>query len=468
MRLACVGTNYRQAPVAARERLAVARDELPAVLERVRQDSGAVEAMLLSTCNRIELYVVVPSSLDLTATVNASVAAAFADEEARAWLSGHAYVHEGNRAVFHLFRVAASLDSMVVGEPQITGQVREAWEAAEACGAAGPVLHRTVERALKVAARVRRETRIAEGSVSIGSVAVDLARRIFGELDGCAVLLLGAGEMAEHTAIHLAGRGATDVTVLNRTPARAEALATEHGWKWGGLDAIEEALGHSDIVVVSTGSRTPVLTRKLVERAVRRRPMRPVFVVDISVPRNVEDAVGNVDGVYLYNVDDLEEIAAHNRDRRAAHAAQAEAIVREELRRFEEQESIRALAPLIAALQRKAQRIREAELARTARALEALSPKDRKRVEKMAAAMFNKFLHDPMTRLRAAAGTDHGARLVDAMRELFALDESNSADAAADATAERGASRPDESKSAAGVSGKEASDLPASVHRENP
>ena len=419
-----VGLSHRTAPVDVREKFATGADVLPQVLARLASRPELKEVMFLSTCNRIEV-------IACTQKDDAKDAATRAIREA---LRGHAgldsadellpYVYErsGDEAVRHIFRVAASLDSMVLGEPQILGQVKDAYDAAVAAGTLKSYLGRCVHRAFTVAKRVRTETQLGAGTVSISSVAVDLARKIFGDLSDHSVLLIGAGEMAEAAAKSL-GKGARSIRVCNRSFDKAAHLAGMFGGSAAPLDALEEELTIADVVVASSGSPTFVVTRDMVKRAMKVRKGRTLFFIDIAVPRNVEPSVHKIDNVYVYNVDDLEHQVAEGLKARQAEAASAEVIVAEELREFEEWSRGLNVQPTVVALRAKTRAVLMAELDRSLGGrLKHLPDGDRAALTQMMDSAVNKLLHAPTTRLKASAA-DGTADFVQALKHLFDLPE---------------------------------------------
>jgi glutamyl-tRNA reductase len=419
-----VGLSHRTAPVDVREKFATGADVLPQVLARLASRPELKEVMFLSTCNRIEV-------IACTQNDDARDAATRAIREA---LRGHAgldsadellpYIYErsGDEAVRHIFRVAASLDSMVLGEPQILGQVKDAYDAAVAAGTLKSYLGRCVHRAFTVAKRVRTETELGKGTVSISSVAVDLARKIFGDLSDHSVLLIGAGEMAEAAAKSL-GKGARSIRVCNRSFDKAAHLAGMFGGSAAPLDALEEELTIADVVVASSGSPTFVVTRDMVKRAMKVRKGRTLFFIDIAVPRNVEPSVHKIDNVYVYNVDDLEHQVAEGLKARQAEAASAEVIVAEELREFEEWSRGLNVQPTVVALRAKTRAVLMAELDRSLGGrLKHLPDGDRAALTQMMDSAVNKLLHAPTTRLKASAA-DGTADFVSALKHLFDLPE---------------------------------------------
>jgi glutamyl-tRNA reductase len=422
MELCCLGMNHRTAPLAVREQFAVGSDEVPEVLALLLEQDALAEAFVLSTCNRFEIYAVRTPGSTVEAAVRAigETMCAKKGVHYEVW-ERHAYRHIGVGALTHLFRVASSLDSMVLGEPQILGQVKDAWSVARDAGTLGSLLHRTMDRAFRTAKKVRNETGIAEGAISISWVAVQLARRIFADMSKCTVLLLGAGEMAELAAVHLAEQGASSVVVANRTPSRAEALATKRGWDWAPMDDLPGLLADADIVIGSTGSRLPVIVPSVVRAVLKKRHYRPLFLIDIAVPRDVDPAVAQLDGVYLYNVDDMEEIAERNRQKRVEEAHHAEEMVADEAKKFADWVASQAIAPTVASLRQKLMEIRDTEMARSAKAFRDMTPEQIAAVERMTQSMANRFLHDPIIALKKRGGAAEGAQLAYVLRELFGL-----------------------------------------------
>ncbi len=433
-----IGLSHRTAPLALRERLAVPAAELGADLRGLLATGALDETVVISTCNRVEVYL---AARDARAGAGA----------ARAWLAsravatsleGHLYERAGGDAVQHAFRVASSLDSMVVGEPQILGQVKEAFGAAEAAGTTGTLLSRCFQRAFAVAKRVRSETAIAAGAVSVSSVACELAAKVFGRLEGRRVLLVGAGEMAEAAARHLHGAGAR-IVVANRSLERAEALAREHGGEARTLDQLQAELILADVVISSTASPGFVITREAMQAVVKARRHRLMLLVDIAVPRDIDPRVGDLENVFLYDVDHLESVSRGAADARRREAESAERIVHEEVAEFELWRKSLALTPTIVALRARFREIVVAELARTVPRLQGLGDEDRKTLDRMADAIVNKLLHQPLTALKKDAESEGSAQLLDAAQQLFALQPAEPADrSAADAPAEVEAAAP--------------------------
>ena len=414
--LVCIGLSHHTAPVEIRERLAVAPDDLPEELQRLRGAGPFPEAVLISTCNRVELYASSPDPVGAAQIASHIFAKRLAPVEA----DGILYHHIGKEAVRHSFRVAASLDSLVVGEPQILGQVKEAFEAATTAGTVGTLLGRCFTHAFSVAKRIRTETKLAEGTVSVSSIACDLAKKIFGDLQGRKVLLIGAGEMAESAARTLRQLGAR-LHVANRNQEKAETLARTYGGRAADYEQLSTELADADVVITSTASARFILTPELMHGIVHARRHRPLFIVDIAVPRDVDPRVGNLDNVFVYDVDDLQKVAEENLAVREREAAQAERIVGEELRAFEVWQRSLELTPTIVALRERFSRIVESELAKTLKRLEDLGPEERRVLEQMSQATVNKLLHVPLTELKEGAGAPDGALLIAAARRLFDL-----------------------------------------------
>jgi glutamyl-tRNA reductase len=422
MRLVLVGTSHHRAPVELREQLFVSAAENRELVERL---AGAdAEAVVLSTCNRTELYLAHGDD-------EAAQARAFAELTALAGLAESEiapalYTLTDEAAALHVFRVAAGLDSLIPGEAQILGQVRGAYEAAREADTAGPVLHRLFRQALRVGRRVRTETAIGENPASISSAAAELAERVFGTLEGRRILVLGAGKMSDLATVNLISRGVDSVFVANRSVERAERLARRFGGRAAGLDAVEAELENADVVVASTSARGYVLSAEQVERAMRMRKGRPIFFVDIAVPRDIDPDVNQIEGCYLYDVDDLERVVEESVAGRRTEAVRAEAIVADEAERFRDWQLSLDVVPAIASLRALAESIREDELARAEGRLGSLSPSQRRAVESLTAQIVNKLLHLPTVRMKEAAAAADGVLYADAIRHLFALEDEDS------------------------------------------
>jgi glutamyl-tRNA reductase len=420
-----VGLSHREAPLDVREHLAIDGEGIAELLRTLLQRPAIREALCVSTCNRIEVYAVGQQDSD-----EHTLAAAEAVRHALIELAGkhgaqgvgpYLRTHVRRDAVLHLFRVASSLDSLVVGEPQILGQVRDALEMAKAAGSIGKYLDRATNRALHVAKRVRSETAIGEGQVSVASVAVDLARQIFGELTGRTALLIGAGEMAEGAAKLLVKAGAK-LLVVNRSLERARQLALEFGGGALPWEELAAALVQADVVIASTSAKVFVVTRAMVAKAMKARRGRSLFFIDIAVPRDVDPAVNDIDNVYLYDIDNLSNLVAESMQGRRAEAERAEALVQHEARVFETWTETLGVTATIVALRAKVRASLAAEVERTLTGrLKHLTDTDRKALETMIDAAVNKLLHTPTSRIKALAADPRGDDLVKAVHHLFDL-----------------------------------------------
>jgi glutamyl-tRNA reductase len=406
-----VGLSHKSAPIEIRERVALTGDPLKAALRELTGREGVGEALVVSTCNRVEVLV--------HAQGDAAARAFFTDRAADA--DGHLYALRGKEAVRHLFRVASSLDSMVVGEQQILGQVKEAYGVACAAGTAGSYLSRLCNRAFATAKRVRTETEIGRGTTSLSQVAVELVEKIFGDLAGRAVLLVGAGKMGALSAQALAGLGADRILVANRSVERGLALAAQVRGVFRGWEELSHLLVEADVVIVSTGADRYVVTREMIQAAMRARRHRSVCLIDLSVPRNVEPACASLADVFAYDVDDLEKVVASTRETRRGEATRAEAMVDAEVQAFAQERRARAALPVLGKLRRHAEEIARAEVERTMPHLSALDEKGRRSVEAMALAIVNKLLHGPTTRLKEAAAKGDG-ELSAAAASLFDIE----------------------------------------------
>ncbi len=406
--LVLLGINHITAPVEVRERLSVPANRLADATRTLLHQPGIREGLILSTCNRIELLTT-QESLAETVDLPRFLEQYFAVPAAS--LAPHLYEYREREAVRHLFRVASSLDSMVVGEPQILGQVKESYTIAREVGAVSSTLEGLLQRAFTVAKKVRSETEIGSSSVSIASVAVDLARKIFGSLQGKTVLLVGAGKMSTLAARHLIQHGAANILVSNRTQARAEALAAEFLSTSASttvlpFDQIYEQADRADIVITSTGSDQKIFNRNHGQHFLDRRRHRPMFFIDIAVPRDVDPRMNEVEGCFVYDIDDLQQVAQSNLADRSREAAAAETIVAAEVERYHQRLQSLDAVPAILALQQNAEAIRESELARAAKRLGPLTAEQRAAIEALTRSLTAKLLHPQLTALRRKAGED--------------------------------------------------------------
>jgi glutamyl-tRNA reductase len=415
MTLALIGVNHKTAPIELRERIAISREDLPETTRALAATPGVIECMIVSTCNRVELLAAVDSpDTDLAGFLHRH----FGLDPAL--LAPHIYEQRDRDAVRHLFRVAASLDSMVVGEPQILGQVKESFAVARAAGTVAGQLEPLLQSAFAAAKKVRSETEIGSSSVSIASVAVDLARKIFGSLQGRTVFLVGAGKMSELAARHLVQQGAGTILVCNRTHARAQSMAEEFKGRVIPFDQLYEAASQVDIVISSTGAPHPIFLRKHGQAFLRQRRNRPMFFIDIAVPRDVDPAMNKLEGIFVYDIDDLQSVAAAHMAERSREAGDAEALIAAEVERFQQRRRTVNAAPAIVALQRQAEEIRQAELRRVQARLGTLSAEQAAAIEALTRGLVNKFLHPPMQALKQAARENDSARL-DALCEAWSV-----------------------------------------------
>lgn len=422
MKLLLLGMSHRSAPVEVRERFAVADNE--PMLRKLVDRPGIEEAVLLSTCNRVEV-VVTTQNADAARHVLLDFFArdlAVDDLPAGLSLSDLTYLRQGRDAVEHVFRVASAIDSMVVGEPQILGQVKDAYRDAVEARACGAILSRLYQRAFATAKRVRNETRIAERPVSVARVAVDLAEQIFERLDDKSALLIGAGDMIEAALVALDDHGLGQRRIANRTRARAEPLARRFGGSAHGLDELDQLLVQSDVVLTCVAADGPVLARPQVEAGLAARGSRPLFLIDIGVPRNVDPGVHEIDDAYLYDLDDLQEVAAENAAERRRESERAERIISEEREHFDGWLATLQAVPTIRDLRTRVEAIRRAELARYAARL-GLDADQSEAVERLTRGIVNKIMHAPIARLRDETDREVGLARLDEVRALFALDE---------------------------------------------
>jgi glutamyl-tRNA reductase len=414
MAVIVLGVSHHGAPLDVRERLAFRTQEVVPALERLREVAGASEGVLLSTCNRTELYLV--GGEELTSQGWQLLAERLGGDA-----SGFGYVRRDRDAAAHLFRVASGMDSMVIGEAQIHGQVRDAWETSRP--ASGAVLNRLFQSALLVGGRVRSETTLGHGALSVSSAAVQLSKKIFGGLAGRRAMVLGAGEMAELALASLQQEGVRAAVVANRTFERAEALAAQYGATAVHYDEAWDALADVDLLLCSTSSPHPVVSAERVRAAVARRGHRPLCILDIAMPRDVDPAVAELDNVFLYDLDDLRAVVNANLERRHGELPAAELVIAEEVEKYWQWVAGLAAVPVLTQFRDEMNRVRERELAAAMRRLGDLTPAQRAAVEHFSQSLMNKFLHEPSVRLRAAAANGRGLGVVDAARYLFALEE---------------------------------------------
>ncbi|MDN5325906.1 MAG: glutamyl-tRNA reductase [Moorella sp. (in: firmicutes)] len=420
MFIVAAGLNHRTAPVAIREQVAFARHGLPTALCQLREEDGVEGCVILSTCNRTEVYIACnQEEAGLRAAKNflgRSCRLALAD------LEGHLYTLNTHHAVRHLFRVAAGLDSMILGEDQVLAQVAEAYQVARETGTTNNVLNTLWQQAIYAGKRVRTETRIDANTVSVSYAAVELARQVFHDnLDGRTVLVIGAGKMSTLAARYLKDKGVTTVLVSNRSYDRAVALAATIGGQAVRLNALEDYLPRADIVISCTAASHYILHRDQVARAVAARPGVPLMLIDIAVPRDIEPAAGDLPGVKLYDIDDLQQVVLANLEERKKAARQAEGIIAAEAEAFFQWLGSLYVVPTIVALKEKAGAIKNAEVRRACNRLGQLTPREQKIITSMATTIVNQLLHDVIVNLKAAALTPRGHLYAEALQELFEL-----------------------------------------------
>ena len=423
-----VGVSHRTAPLEVREALAFPRDRMAEALNRAREEAALEEAMILSTCNRVEVYGrprLAPQGEDTGQAVSMveSFLSGFHGRDPAA-LAGAVYALSGADAIRHAFRVAASLESMVVGEPQILGQVKEAYNAAEAAGTLGGTLNALRNRSLAAAKRARTETGIGKNAVSIAHVAVELARKIFGDLRDKNVLLVGAGKMSELAARSLVRGGARATVLGGRTFERATELAAALGGRAAPLESLRAELAAADIVISGTGAPGIVIHHEDVvaaRRARKGRHQRPLFLIDIAVPRDIEASVAKLGGVFLYDLDDLRAVAEANLRERMKEAAAAETLIDREVHQFLDWFEARDAVPLVVALRQRAEDIRRAELEKARRRMGPLSAAQEEALEAATTAIVNKLLHSPTIHLKESARNGHGPEQVSLIRKLLGL-----------------------------------------------
>jgi len=420
MEILVVGLNHRTSPVEVREKLAFSNEELTRVYFQLIDFKCIKEASILSTCNRVEVYSWA-NEHGISQILNFfEKFKGISKEELKPFI----YVYKGEEAVKHIFRVASSLDSMVLGEPQIVGQFKDAFELAMKEEATGVVLNQLLKKALSVSKRVRTETAIGESAISVSYAAVELAKKIFGDLEKRKALLVGAGEMAELAAKHLINQGISEITVVNRTYERGKELAETLGGKAAYFDDLYKEMINSDIIITSAAAHDYVVEKDQIHKVMKKRKLKPMFFIDIAVPRNVDPEVGKVENVYLYDIDDLEQVVEENRKRREKEAQKAERIVKEEVENFIKWLKSQEVVPVIVSLRNWCERIREEELKKTLGKLK-LEEKEQKALEALTTAIVNKILHSPLSYLKKSAAQGEGEKAARHIKEIFSLEEDN-------------------------------------------
>jgi glutamyl-tRNA reductase len=413
-----LGVNHKTAPVEIRERLAFS-DNPGAPYLALQAIAGCEEFCFLSTCNRVEVLFSSADGMDAEKEIrNFLFAGRMSYEEAGKYV----YLHKGEKAIQHLFRVGASLDSMIVGEPQILGQLKQAYRQASERQCTGVILNRLLNKAFSVAKRIRTETAIGSSAVSISFAAVELAKKIFGSLEGKRAMLAGAGEMAELAAQHLLNQGIAEVVVANRTFERAVNLARCFNGKAVAFEELVPELAHVDILISSTGAPNLILTKEQVKPIMRQRHNSPLFLIDIAVPRDLDPKINDLDNVYLYSIDDLQSVVDINKGERDKEAVHAERIVTEETLKFMLWLGSMEITPTIVAMREKANALCRAEIDRTMSHLKNLSPNEQKSIEKMAESIANKLLHHPILFLKNNGSPEDRRRNLAMIRSIFGLD----------------------------------------------
>jgi glutamyl-tRNA reductase len=421
MKLLITGVSHKTAPVEVRECLAFREETLPAALADLKGREGVSEAVILSTCNRVEITLTTEDGVDPRAIVDSFLA----DQKAVSSdsIGPHLYRHEGRAAIHHLFRVAASLDSMVVGEPQILGQLKAAYAAAKDCGSLCGWLDGLLSRAFSVAKRVRSETGIGQMAVSVSYAAVELARKIFGSLNNRTVMIVGAGKMSELAARHLRRSGCSHVFVTNRTHERAVEMAKLFQGTPVEYTRFTAMLPEVDILITSSGAPHYILHKDEMQRVISARRNKPMFLIDIAVPRNIEPSINELDNVFLYDIDDLQEVVNSNLRERMKEADHAEEMVGEEVERMMARLQVAEVTPTIVSLQQQLEQIRMGELEKVRRRLGPLTPQQEEALKAMTRGIINKIAHGPISELRIQAGRPEGAHVIATIRKAFHLQD---------------------------------------------
>lgn len=421
MNILIIGLNHKTAEINIREKLAFDGPKLEEGLLRIGDLPEVKESVIISTCNRVEIYLNAGNTEKAVLSIKEFIAG-FHDIKKES-LNNALYIHEDIKAVKHIYRVASSLDSMVVGEPQILGQLKEAFEFSLKHKTTGILLNRLFKKAISVAKRIRTETRIAENAVSISFAAVELAKKIFTELTGKSFMLLGAGEMAELAAKHIMNSGVEDIIVANRTYETGCQLAKEFSGRAVPFEDYMNELKHSDIVICSTGAPNYVLTKSQMHQVMKERKNKPVFIIDISVPRNIDPQINNLDNVYLYDIDDLQGIVDSNILERQKEAKKAEEIIEEEIETFSKWLASLDSVPTIIALREKAEGIKTEELDKLTNRLPDLGKKEKQAVEQTINSIINKLIHAPTVALKDSS--EDKDILIATIKRLYGLEENN-------------------------------------------
>lgn len=422
MNIVIVGLNHRTAPVEIRERFSISEKQIGEALYRLKSDPMIEEGLILSTCNRVEVCAVVKETTKGFEAIK-NFLIHYQPSISPDILAPCLYMYAAGDGLRHLFRVASSLDSMIIGEPQILGQIKEAFDQAILHKTTGVVLNKVFKKAISVAKRVRTETKIAENAVSISFAAVELARKIFGKLDRKSALLLGAGEMAELAARHFVSNGVPSVAIANRSYERSLELAKEFNGVPVKFEDFVAQMAESDIVLCSTGAPHYLIGVEEVSKVIAIRQNRPIFFIDISVPRNIDPAINKLDNVFLYDIDDLQLAVETNLRAREQEALKADRIIDEEIERFSRWFKSLDAVPMIVALRDRAEEIRKAEIEKILGKLGPLTAAQREALESLTSSIINKLLHNPLTVLKEEANSTNGNMILEATRRLFQLEE---------------------------------------------
>jgi len=422
MSIVLVGINHKSAPVEVRELLAFTEDACATGLRALVDGNVVREGLIVSTCNRVEVLAETASERLSDTIERVSQFLSKTDSLPRSFFETHLYQHTDDEAIRHLFRVTSSLDSMVVGEPQVLGQVRRAYSIALEAGTAGRILNRLVHHAFRVAKRVRTETGIGANAVSISYMAVELGKKIFNSLEGRTALLIGAGEMAELSARHLVNAGVSRVLLANRTQERAGRLAAELGGEPVNFDELTDHLADADIIICSTAADEYLITEQMARAALSKRRNRPSFFIDISVPRNIDPAVGKIPNVFVFDIDDLESVISSNIREREREAERAELIVESEIMQFQQTLRVLDIGPTIGALRNKLQDIAKGELARQRNRLGPLTAEQEAAIQALLVSTVNKISHPLLSHMRRSYDASD-AETIQAWRDIFGLEE---------------------------------------------
>lgn len=421
MHVVVVGLNYKTAPVEIRERFAFREQDMPVALEQLRNTKSILECVIVSTCNRTEIYAVVDQLHTYKHFIRQFMEQWFS--VAKTDFDGHLYIKEDDKAVEHLFRVTSGLDSMVVGETQILGQVRDAFFNAQQAGATGTIFNTLFKQAITMAKRAHSETTIGENAVSVSYAAIELGKKIFGVFDNKTVLILGAGKMSELTIKHLMAQGTKRVIVVNRTYARAQELAAKIAAEARPVEQLQQALAESDILISSTGAQELVLKRSDVAQAMKKRPSRPIFMIDIAVPRDLDPEINELPNVFLYDIDDLQGIVQYNLQERQKEARLIEAMIEEEIVSFNQWLKTLGVVPVIKALREKALAIQEETMASIQNKIPDLTERELKVLRKHTKSIVNQLLRDPILKVKEMANEPDGEKSLELFAQIFALEE---------------------------------------------